>query len=138
LRLNEHALHSWDTAVSFDPGGRIAQGSVPLLLDNLLEGPGWIVARMTRAGAAPKVAAKLGGRPVLVSTTAPERRIAIELAGEPQLHEAGHDGRPDLVIPAEALLRLCYGRLDPAHTPAGVQVEPPLTLDDLRTTFNGY
>jgi hypothetical protein len=37
-----------------------------------------------------------------------------------------------------ALLRLCYGRLDPAHTPAGVQVEPPLTLDDLRATFNGY
>lgn len=37
LRFNEHALHSWDTAVSIDPGARIAQGSVPLLLDNLLE-----------------------------------------------------------------------------------------------------
>lgn len=60
LRLNEHVLHSWDTAVSFDPGARIVQGSVPLLLDNLLEGPEWIVARMTRGGAAPEVAAKLG------------------------------------------------------------------------------
>jgi hypothetical protein len=42
LQLNDHALHSWDTAVTFDPTARIAPGSVPLLLDNLLEGPtGW-------------------------------------------------------------------------------------------------
>jgi hypothetical protein len=138
LRLNEHALDSWDTAVTFDPSARIAAGSVPLLLDNLLEGPEWIVARMTRGGAAAEVAAKLGGRPALVRTTDPECWIAIALAGKPQVHEVAHGGRPDLIIPAEALLRLCYGRLDPAHTPAGIQVEPPLALDDLRATFNGY
>jgi uncharacterized protein (TIGR03083 family) len=138
LELNEHALHAWDVAVTFDPGATLAPGSVPLLLDNLLEGPGWMVARMTRGGAAAAVGAKLDGQPVLVRTTDSERWIAIELAGEPQVREVDPDGHPDLVIPAEALLRLCYGRLDPDHTPAGIRVQSPLELDDLRATFNGY
>jgi uncharacterized protein (TIGR03083 family) len=139
FRLNEHALHSWDTAVTFDPAARVAPGSVALLLDNhLIEAPDWMVARMTGGGGAANLAAKLDGRQVLVRTTDPERRIAFDLAGDRRILRVDPDGRPDLVIPSEALLRLCYGRLDPAHTPAGVQVEPPLTLDDLRATFNGY
>lgn len=138
LELNEHALHAWDAAVTFDPGATLAPGSVPLLLDNLLEGPGWMVARMTRPRAAAAVAAKLDGRPVLVRTSDPERWIAIELDGEPRVRQVDPGRHPDLTIPAEALLRLCYGRLDPDHTPAGIRVESPLELDDLRATFNGY
>lgn len=139
FRLNEHALHSWDTAVTFDPGARVAPGPVSLLLDNHLAGaPDWMVARMTRGGAASSVAAKLDGRPVLVRTTDPERWIAIELTPEPRMPAVAPGGRPDLVIPAEAFLRLAYGRLDPLHTPTDIEVEPPLTLDDLRATFPGY
>ena len=47
----------------------------------------------------------------------------------------GEGGEAELRLPAEALVRLVYGRLDPDHTPAlsvtGVD------LDDLRRTFPG-
>jgi hypothetical protein len=139
FRLNEHALHSWDTAVTFDPGAMVAPDSVPLLLDNhLVAAPDWMVARMTSGGTAASVAAKLDGRPLLVRTTDPERWIAIELAGDPSVRAVTPGDRPDLVIPAEAFLRLAHGRLDPLHTPTDIEVEPPLTLDDLRATFPGY
>ena len=40
-----------------------------------------------------------------------------------------------LALPAEAFIRLVYGRLDPEHTPPGV--EDP-TLKVLRTVFVGF
>jgi hypothetical protein len=43
---------------------------------------------------------------------------------------------PDLELPSEAFIRLVYGRLDPAHTPA-VNGSPTL-LDDLRAAFPGF
>ncbi len=48
------------------------------------------------------------------------------------------DGAPDttrLHLPAEALIRLVYGRLDPEHTPA---IEGDADLDALRRTFPGF
>jgi hypothetical protein len=39
-------------------------------------------------------------------------------------------------MPSEALLRLAYGRLDPGHSPAGVQADPA-DLDRLRRMFPG-
>lgn len=136
-RLNEHALHSWDTAVTFDPTARVAPGSVPLLLANLVEGLGWLVARMTHGEAGARLASKLGDQPILVRTTDPERWMAIVPGEEPQVLQAEPGGQARLVIPAEAFLRLVYGRLDPDHTPAGVEAVPPLELDDLRALFPG-
>jgi hypothetical protein len=48
---------------------------------------------------------------------------------------AGRDGAADLELPAEALVRLVYGRLDPGHTPpfAG----SPELLEELRRVFPG-
>jgi hypothetical protein len=40
-------------------------------------------------------------------------------------------------MPAEALLRLSYGRLDAAHTPADVEADPA-DLDRLRAVFPGF
>ena len=40
-------------------------------------------------------------------------------------------------MPAEALLRLAYGRLDPAHTPARSTADPA-DLDQLRAIFPGF
>jgi len=49
---------------------------------------------------------------------------------------APEPGGAELRLPAEALIRLIYGRLDEAHTPpaetAGVE------LDDLRQIFRGF
>ena len=139
MRLNEHALHSWDVAVTFDPAARVAPGPVALLLDLLVERLDWLVARIVPREASDAVAAKLGGREILVRTTDPERWLAIALGGDSTRLLAGDpDGDPRLVVPAEAFLRLFSGRLDPDHTPDGVQVTPPLTLADLRTLFPGY
>ena len=41
---------------------------------------------------------------------------------------------PDLVLPAEAFVRLVYGRLDPDHTPA---VRGTADLAELRAVFPG-
>lgn len=41
---------------------------------------------------------------------------------------------PDLELPAEALVRLVYGRLDPDHTPP---VHGHVDLDELRRAFPG-
>ena len=35
LRLNEHALHTWDVEVALDPGAVVAPGSAGLVVDNL-------------------------------------------------------------------------------------------------------
>jgi hypothetical protein len=48
----------------------------------------------------------------------------------------GEDGLAELRLPAEAVLRLVYGRLDREHTPPadGSAVD----LDQLRATFPGF
>jgi len=51
--------------------------------------------------------------------------------------EAGGGAAPQVTMPAEALLRLAYGRLDAAHTPASVTGEADV-LDKLRAIFPGF
>jgi hypothetical protein len=41
-----------------------------------------------------------------------------------------------LVRRAEAFIRLVYGRLDPDHSPAGLEQDPILT--DMRRLFPGF
>jgi len=125
LRLSEHAVHTWDIAVVRDPSATIIAEAVPFVLDAL----GRVAAF---SGKSPNT-----GAVIRVVTTDPERVYTLTLAEKVSL-EPG-DGTPataSLTLPAEALIRLVYGRLDPAHT-------PPLTaegvdLDELRNTFQGF
>jgi hypothetical protein len=48
----------------------------------------------------------------------------------------GEQSLPALRLPAEAVVRLVYGRLDPAHTPPVGSQE--VDLDDLRPIFPGF
>ena len=112
LRLGEHAIHSWDVAVIRDPTATVAPDAAALLIDTLDQ----LVAR---TGRAPE-------RPVSVSvaTERPDRRFLLVSDDDGvQLHPVddlpGDDGTPTLQLPAEAFIRLVYGRLDPDHTPAG-------------------
>jgi hypothetical protein len=50
------------------------------------------------------------------------------------LEPGGDPPAPDLELPAEAFVRLVYGRLDPAHTPP---VSGTADLDELRSVFPG-
>jgi hypothetical protein len=62
-------------------------------------------------------------------------RIQPEAAAVTLTAAGGEDGPPDLRLPAEAFIRLVYGRLDSAHTPP---VETGSThLDELRRLFPG-
>jgi uncharacterized protein (TIGR03083 family) len=125
MRVSEHSVHTWDVAVALDPAATIAPDAVALLIDTL--GP--FVGR----------AAKPDGveRRLRVSTTDPERDFILA-TGEPvTLTPAdGEGGLPELRLPAEAFIRLVYGRLDPAHTPA-VQASG-VDLDELRAVFPGF
>ncbi len=138
LRLGEHAMHSWDVAVALDPSAPVAAESVGLLVDNL--GP--LIGRAGRPADQPQT--------VYVSTSGPDRQFVLETGGPVRMEpasadadadasadaSAGDGARPTLRLPAEALMRLVYGRLDPAHTP---QVEATgVDLDALRQVFPGF
>jgi uncharacterized protein (TIGR03083 family) len=123
LRLNEHVLHLWDVEVALDPSVTLTPDAVPLVVDNLE-----LVVRFT---AKSRAAEHL----VHVRTTDPRRDLALAIGGEGvTIGPSAPVEVPDLVIPAEALIRLVYGRMDPVHTPA---THGTADLDELRSTFPG-
>lgn len=129
LRLGEHALHTWDVAVIQDPNASLAGDAVELLIDVLDQ----LVAR-TGGTSDPPIR-------LAVSTSGPDRRFLLTADGEgtallPRDDATTSAGDRVLQLPAEALIRLVYGRLDPTHTPpigAGAG-----DLDALRTLFPGF
>jgi uncharacterized protein (TIGR03083 family) len=128
MRLSEHALHTWDVAVFLDPQAAVAQDAVALLL------PG--VGQMAGRGGKPSDPAYA----VKLATTDGLGAWAVH-TGEPVSFgpaddAASYDG--EVALPAEALLRLIAGRLDPDHTPAGVTESGERGLADLRTVFPGF
>ena len=75
--------------------------------------------------------------PIVVETTEPARRFVLTL--DPVSLEAAGDTTAEtaaLTLPAASLVRLVYGRLDPAHTPD--QIQGSEHLDVLRTAFPGF
>ena len=129
LRLGEHALHTWDVAVSAGPAATVAPDAVSLLIDNV---PQFIAPRL--------------GKPQgedftnRIITTSPERDYLLTVTDSVTMSDwPGDDGAAasELRMPAEALLRLSYGRLDPEHTPADM-VADPADLDRLRKVFPGF
>jgi len=125
LRLGEHAVHTWDIAVALDPASTLAPDAVGLLIDTL----GQLVARAGQQSG-PE-------RRLHVSTSSPVRHFTLETGDKITLVAAEYtEGLPELALPAEAFIRLIYGRLDPAHTPP---VETRRAdLDELRQTFPGF
>ncbi|HWG64876.1 MAG TPA: maleylpyruvate isomerase family mycothiol-dependent enzyme [Streptosporangiaceae bacterium] len=127
MRLAEHAVHTWDVAVALDPGATVAPDAVNLLIDTLDQ----LAARSGKPGGT-----KIRLR---VSTSNPERHFILETGDNVSLVVAepdGDDGLPELRLPAEALVRLVYGRLDPAHT-AAVETDGA-DLDQVRGIFPGF
>jgi uncharacterized protein (TIGR03083 family) len=125
LRVSEHALHTWDIAVALDPAATLAPDAVELLIDTLPQ----------RAAAAGLPVP--GGRPVQVVTADPARTYALTLDPAVTLTplDAATQDAAVARLPAEAFLRLVAGRLDPEHTPLGVDAPD---LDQLRQAFPGF
>ena len=123
LRLNEHAMHTWDIEVAVDPAAVIPSQIAALVVDNLD-----LIARFT---------AKPTGETetITVRTIVPARAFTVRLAPESAtLDPDVGPGPADLELPSEAFARLVYGRLDPAHTPAGADNH---AVDVLRRVFPG-
>lgn len=119
MRLGEHALHTWDVAVALDPTATVAPDATELMTDRL-----------------PLLASRFGkpaaeGRTVVIETADPARTFQLTTGPEVAMTVAG--GTADLRLPAEALLRLMYGRLDAEHSP----VDDPI-LAELRPVFPGF
>jgi hypothetical protein len=62
---------------------------------------------------------------------------SISVVNWPGEDAAGDAAVPHVVMPAETLLRLSYGRMDPEHTPPSVSGDPDV-LDKLRAIFPGF
>jgi uncharacterized protein (TIGR03083 family) len=128
MRLAEHTVHTWDIAVALAPDATLPDDAVALLVDTLpalVEGVGKSMPQPIRAHA---------------TTTSPDREFLLDLSDAgarlaPAAAPAG--GTPVLRLPAEALLRLVYGRLDAAHTPAAADADS-VDLDGLRAAFPGF
>ncbi len=123
MRLAELALHTWDIAVALDPSATVSADAVDLLVDELPT----TAARAGRAIA--------GLEPVDVVTSDPDRTFVLSASDQVTLAPSASAGADALELPAEALLRLVSGRLDPDHTPAGVD-DP--RLSSLRAVFPGF
>jgi uncharacterized protein (TIGR03083 family) len=127
MKLSEHAVHSWDIAVALNPDESLAQESVDLLIDTLAPMAGWT--------------GKPVGEPVVapITTHDPIRHFVVRADDAVELETFDHTESPlaDRVLrmPAEAFIRLVYGRLDPDHTPALDTGD--VDLDQLRRMFPG-
>jgi uncharacterized protein (TIGR03083 family) len=125
LWLAEHAVHSWDVAVMVDRNALVAADAVELLIDHLSQLVGWAGKPLDQ----PLV--------VAVETEHPDRNFVITVNGDGASMSA-LDARSEadhlLLLPAEAFLRLLYGRLDPEHTPADANDE---VLTVMRAVFTG-
>jgi len=129
MRVSEHAVHTWDVLVALDPAATLAPDAVALLIDTVTQ----VAGR----------SAKPDGqqRKVRVSTTDPERQFILETGEKVTLAPSNSEATPqpgvaELRLPAEALIRLVYGRLDEAHTPPAETTG--VELDELRQIFPGF
>jgi uncharacterized protein (TIGR03083 family) len=124
MRVGEHAIHTWDIAVMHDPSATVAPDAVALLVDTI--GP--LAARTGQADGQQ--------RRLSVLATDPERHYVLETSDAVSLTKADGQDAPQLRLPAEALVRLVYGRLDAAHTPP-VDADG-VDLAELRGLFPGF
>jgi uncharacterized protein (TIGR03083 family) len=123
MRLSEHAVHTWDIAVTLDPAAKVAADAVDLLIDRLPMMAGF----MGKQAPAPVA--------VAVTTTSPERAFTLDTGGV-TLAPVGVADAPtaSLALPAEALLRLVYGRLDDESDLRASGV----TIGELKSVFPGF
>ena len=126
LRLSEHAIHVWDVAVSIDPGATVAEDAIGPATEQITQ-----LLQFVAKPAGDSFRVRL-------RTTAPGGDYLLEVGESVSLSDwaGGPAVNGEIRLPAEALLRLFYGRLDPEHTPPysaeGVE------LDRLRAVFPGF
>lgn len=104
-RLSELALHSWDIRSAADPRAALAPATVPLLLDGVLASVGRLAGNRVPADRTLTYRLELAGE-----AGGP---VTVTLAGGQASAQRGAPERADatLYLPAEAAIRLLWGRL---------------------------
>jgi uncharacterized protein (TIGR03083 family) len=128
LRLSEVAQHTWDVRVGLDPSATLSAESAEVLAEHLTGGLGFLLGFIGKPKEAPEQA--------VVAISGTPYRIVIDESVRFTTDEL--DATATFTGPLEAVLRLIYGRLSTAYTPAGTDVTGNVTLDDLRATFPGF
>jgi uncharacterized protein (TIGR03083 family) len=127
-RLSEQSVHAWDVGVALDPAAVIPASEVELLWERLD-----LIATRFRSGDA---LSRLAPARLSVELTDPRRSLFLSLDAQLHIYPCEPtDATGTISGPAEAVLRLVYGRNRP---PDQVDVSGPITLDDLRELFPGY
>lgn len=127
LRLSEHAVHTWDVAASLDPAAVLSSDAVELGLDSL-----------------PEMARRIGkaqDKPIRIRVVTSDPARDLVLTADDAVAIDGWDGESTgavLRLPAEAWMRLVYGRLDDKHAVAVEFEGDGLTLDSVRSVFPGF
>jgi len=124
LRLSEHVLHTWDIEVAVEPTTTLAIDAADAVLDNIS-----FIVSMTGKATGQK-------KRINIQTIDPERHFSLDLDNSAITWSEGDlDGDVNLTLPAEALVRLIYGRLDVEHSS---NLEANATIDELRLVFQGF
>lgn len=127
MRLSEHAVHTWDIAVALDPAARVSQDAVTLLIGGLPQMMRW----MAKKAADPRV--------IAVTTTNPEGTYTLDTGGVTLTPGSGDVPAAAFIeLPAEALLRLVYGRLGEPEVASGEVRLSGVTLPELQAVFPGF
>ncbi|MEU3188191.1 maleylpyruvate isomerase N-terminal domain-containing protein [Streptomyces sp. NPDC006923] len=127
-RLSEQSVHAWDIEAALHTAATIPPAEVRLLWERLD-----LVATRFRDG---DTLRRLAPRQLSVHLTDPERTLLLDLGGELHLYPC-EPAEPAgaLAGPAEAVLRMVYGRSRPAD---GITVTGSVTLADLQGLFPGF
>ncbi|MDH2902797.1 MAG: maleylpyruvate isomerase family mycothiol-dependent enzyme [Actinomycetota bacterium] len=124
MRLGEHVLHTWDVEVSIAPDAVLAVPAASLLLDQIHFVAG-------RSGKPTGTVATIS-----VRTHEPVRDFNVVFEeSSVALVDATHEGPVDVELPAEAFVRLIYGRLD---AEGGLDDGSEVHLEHLRRAFPGF
>jgi len=119
-------LGRWLTGIEIHPGATVAEDAILPALEQITQ----LLAFVAKpAGDSFRVR---------VRTTAPAGDYLLEVGESVTLSDwaGGSDTDGEIRLPAEALLRLFYGRLDPGHTPE--YSAQGIELDRLREVFPGF
>lgn len=127
LRLNEVANHSWDARVAVDPGAGLLDSSTEVMFDHIAGDLGFLLGFIAHADQL--------DRPVVLDIGSGYR---ILIDGTVSFGSATDEPTATFAGPSESVLRLVFGRLGPAFTPAEVSVTGNVTLDELRAVFPGF
>jgi uncharacterized protein (TIGR03083 family) len=128
MRLSEVSAHVWDVRAGVEPGAALPESSAGLLAEHLSDGLSFLLGFIGKPAAGREHAVvEVGGTPYRIVLD-----DKVQLTTEAPAPTATFTG------PLEAAVRLLYGRLTPAFTPAGIDVKGNTTLDELRAAFPGF